>query len=294
MPKPGPSLSLRPIRSNPMPEASREPISDIASPRNSRTSEGINSQVLSLAGYSLLAYALYNVVSALLIGGFGSGPEITLSRMTQLLSIYPLLMLGPALIFTPHGARRLRSLWSDLVRWLVFLLAMMFLLFVPVAFLNQYSLGQRDANQVKRLEGNLSRRKEEILRAIAPLQSPEAFRTTLSRFPEVTSINIAPGETPSQLRSAIGTSIDRGIEVEVNRLRQNQQQRLRAARTTARSVAAGSTIAGISLLGLASYLLPWLEPLGTSLTHTLSGLSKAFHKFLRRFRKRNSRRPGRR
>lgn len=277
-----------------MPQASREPINDTASPRGTRSFDGINTKVLSLAGYSLLAYALYNVVSAVLIGGFGSGPEITFSRMTQLLSIFPLLLLGPVLIFTPQGALRVRGLWPGLVRWLVFLLAVMFLLFVPVAFLNQYFLGQRDANQVKRLETDLGRRKQEIMGAIAPLQSLEAFRSTLSRFPEVTSINIAPGESAVQVRKDISTSIDRGIEVELNRLRQAQQQRLQAAAATARSVAAGSLIAGISLLGLATHLLPWLEPLVKATTHTFKGSVKAVQTVGRRFHKWRSLQPARR
>lgn len=277
-----------------MPEASREPISDSASPRSYRSFDGINTQVLSLAGYALLAYALFNVVSAILTVGFGSGPEITLNRMSQLLSAFPLLLLGPVLIFTPHGARRQHALWTDLVRWLVFLLSVMFLLFIPVAFLNQYSLAQRDESQVKRLETDLGSRRQEILKAVEPLQSPEAFRTALGSIPEITSISIAPGETVAEIRSAISTGIDKGIEAEVTRLRQAQQLRLQAAKQSARSLAAGSLIACISMLALASHLLPWLEPLGTSLTHTLSGIGKALHKSMRRFQKGHSHRPGRR
>jgi hypothetical protein len=277
-----------------MPEVSREPLSDTASLRSTRSFGGINGQVLSLAGYSLLAFSFYNVLSAVLIGGFASGPEITLNRISQLLSIYPMLLLGPALIFAPHGARRLRSLWPDLVRWLVFLLAVMYLLFVPVTLLNQYSLVQRDANQVKRLEATLGRRKQEILRAVTGLQSPEAFRGALSRFPEITAITIAPGESPTTIRSGISDGIDQSIKAEIDRVKQVQALRLREARGTGRSLAAGSLIAGLSLLGLASYLLPWLEPLGKSLTHTLSGFAKGFQKSMRRFRKGRSRRPGRR
>ncbi|MFM7360218.1 MAG: hypothetical protein ACKO25_00015 [Cyanobium sp.] len=276
-----------------MPEASREPLSDTTSPRSTSSFDGINSQVLSLAGYSLLAFSLYNVLSALLIGGFASGPEITLNRITQLLSIYPLLLLGPALIFAPHGARRLRSLWPELVRWLVFLLAVMYLLFVPVTLFNQFSLVQRDANQVKRLEASLGRRKQEILRAVDGLQSPDAFRGALSRFPEVTSITIAPGESPAAIRRGISGGIDQSIAAEIDRVKQVQARRLREARSAGRSLAVGNLIAGVSLLALASYLLPWLEPLGKSLTHTLSGFTKAFQKWMRRFLKGRSRRPGR-
>jgi hypothetical protein len=277
-----------------MPEASRDPLSDTASPRNTRSFDGINSQVLSLAGYSLLAFSLYNVLSALLIGGFASGPEITLNRITQLLSIYPLLLLGPVLIFAPQNARRLHSLWPDLVRWLVFLLALTYLLLVPVALINQFSLVQRDANQVKRLEATLDRRKQEILEAVAGLESPESFRGALSRFPEVTSITIAPGESTTEIRSGISAGIDQSIKAEVDRLKQVQALRQQQARDTGRSLAAGSLIAGVSLLGLASILLPWLEPLGKSLTQTLSGFAKALQKWMCRFRKGRSRRPGRR
>lgn len=277
-----------------MPEAYREPISDTASSRGQRSFDGLNSKVLGLAGYSLLAYALYNLIASFLIGGFGGGPEIILNRMTQVLGVYPLLLLGPALIFAPHRASQLTGLVPNLVRWLVLLLALIYLLFVPVAMLNQFTLVQIDSNQIERLEVSLSRRKQEILRAIEPLQSADAFRSTLSRFPEITSITIAPGESIGSIRADISTAINQAIQQEITRLRQTQQQRREASRSTALSISIGSLIASLSLLGLASYLLPWLAPLGRSVNHTFSGLTKAYEKFMRPLRKGRTRRPGRR
>jgi hypothetical protein len=285
-----------------MPEANREPISGTASSRGTRNFDGLNSKVLGLAGYGLLAYALYNLIASFLIGGLGAGPEIILNRMTQVLALYPLLLLGPALIFAPHRASQLRSLGPNLVRWLVLLLALIYLLFVPVALLNQFALVQRDNNQIKREEVTLDRRRQEILRAIEPLQSADAFRSTLSRFPEITSLTIAPGETTTSIRAAIRTGVNQAIQQEISRLRQTLQQRRKALRTTALSVSFGSLIAGLTLLGLASYLLPWLAPLGHSVSNTFSGLTNAFEKIMRRLPKARlqprprprSRRPGRR
>jgi hypothetical protein len=277
-----------------MPEANREPISDSASSRGQRNFDGLNSKVLSLAGYSLLAYALYNLIASFLVGGFGGGPEIILSRMTQVLGVYPLLLLGPALIFAPHRASQLNGLVPNLVRWLVLLMALIYLLFVPVAMLNQYTLVQRDSNQIERLEVSLSRRRQEILRAIEPLQSADAFRSTLSRFPEITSITIAPGESIQSIRADISTAVNQAIQQEITRLRQTQQQRRQTSRTTALSVVVGGLIAGLTLMSLASHLLRWLPQLHLSQSRTFFRFSKAFDQFMRRLRKGRSRRPGRR
>lgn len=291
-----------------MPEANLEPINDTALYRGTRNLDGLNSKVMGLAGYSLLAYALYNMIAIFMVGSIGAGQEIILNRMTQALALYPLLLLGPALIFAPHRASQLRSLGPNLVRWLVLLLALTYLLFFPVAILNQYTLVQSDNNQIKRQEVSLNRRRQEILRAIEPLQSADAFRSTLGRFPEITSLTIAPGDTIASIRTAIRTGLNQAIQQEISRLRQSQQERRKALRRAALSISIGSLIAGLSLLGLASYLLPWLAPLGHSVSNTFSGLTNAFEKIMRRLRKARlqprprprprsrprSRRPGRR
>jgi hypothetical protein len=205
--------------------------------------------------------------------------------MSQLVSIYPVLLLGPLLLFIPQGARRQKGLWKGVSRWLVFLLAVMFLLFVPLAFLNQYQVTQADANQVQRFEALLQKRKQEILTAVRPLNSPEQFRSVLANFPEITQINIPANQTATLIRTGIIDGIDRGIKAEVDQLRARQRQRMLAITVNVRSVAAGSLIAGVTLFSLASWLLPWLNPAGQAIAHTLNGTGKGISTVTRRMRR---------
>ncbi|MFO0040151.1 MAG: hypothetical protein ACK522_14585 [Synechococcaceae cyanobacterium] len=264
---------------------SRSPLAEGKPSGSGRPIEGVNAEVLTLGGLGLLAYALYSLVRVVLSGDAGVGPEASLSRMSQLVSIYPVLLLGPLLLFIPQGARRQKGLWKGVSRWLVFLLAVMFLLFVPLAFLNQYQVTQADANQVQRFEALLQKRKQEILTAVRPLNSPEQFRSVLANFPEITQINIPANQTATLIRTGIIDGIDRGIKAEVDQLRARQRQRMLAITVNVRSVAAGSLIAGVTLFSLASWLLPWLNPAGQAIAHTLNGTGKGISTVTRRMRR---------
>lgn len=266
-------------------QPSRSPLAEAKTSGSGKPIEGVNAEVLTLGGLGLLAYALYSLVRIVLSGDAGVGPEASLARMSQLVSLYPVLLLGPLLLFIPQGARRQKGLWKGVSRWLVFLLAVMFLLFVPLAFLNQYQVTQADANQVQRFEALLQKRKQEILTAVRPLNSPEQFRSVLTKFPEITQINIPANQTVSLIRTGIVDGIDRGIKAEVDQLRARQRQRMLAITVNVRSVAAGSLIAGVTLFSLASWLLPWLNPAGQAITHTLKGTGKGFSVMVRRMRR---------
>jgi hypothetical protein len=266
-------------------QPSRSPVAEAKPSSSGRPIEGVNAEVLTLGGLGLLAYALYSLVRIVLSGDAGVGPEASLSRMSQLVSLYPVLLLGPVLLFIPQGARRQKGLWKGVSRWLVFLLAVMFLLFVPLAFLNQYQVTQADANQVKRFEALLQKRKQEILTAVRPLNSPEQFRSALANFPEITQINIPANQTATLIRTGIIDGIDRGIKAEVDQLRARQRQRMLAITVNVRSVAAGSLIAGVTLVSLASWLLPWLNPAGQAIGHTINGAGKGIGVGVRRMRR---------
>lgn len=270
---PRPSLGEQP---------SRSPAAEAKSSSSARPLEGVNAEVLTLGGLGLLAYALYSLLRIVLSGDSGVGPEASLARMSQLVSLYPVLLLGPLLLFVPQGARRQKGFWKGVSRWLVFLLAVMFLLFVPLAFLNQYQVTQADANQVQRFEALLQKRKQEILTAVRPLTAADQFRTVLARFPEVTQVNIPPGQAAGEIRQGIADGINRGIKAEVDQLRARQRQRMLVITTNVRSVAAGSLIAGLTLFTLASWLLPWLQPAGQALAHTVKGMGKGSGTVMRR------------
>ncbi|MEB3255088.1 MAG: hypothetical protein VKJ05_01740 [Synechococcaceae cyanobacterium] len=281
-----------------MAEAPRDPVGDrqpsrlvgeeaLRSPAPTKMLEGVNSDLLNLGGLSLLAYALYSAVRIVLSGEAGVGPEASLARMSQLVSLYPVLLLGPLLLFIPQGSRRKKGFWKAISRWLVFLMAMMFLLFVPLSVLNQYQVVQADTNQMERFEALLKKRKQEIVGAVSTLQSPSQFRQTLRSFPEITEINIGDSQTPDQIRRGIVEGIDRGIKAEVEQLRARQSQRLLTIRINVRSVAAGSLIAGLSLFSFASWLLPWLNPAGKALANTVAGIGTAFNRIPRQVRRWN-------
>lgn len=270
---PRPSLGEQP---------SRSPAAEAKSSSSARPIEGVNAEVLTLGGLGLLAYALYSLLRIVLSGDSGVGPEASLARMSQLVSLYPVMLLGPLLLFVPQGARRQKGFWKGVSRWLVFLLAVMFLLFVPLAFLNQYQVTQADANQVQRFEALLQKRKQEILTAVRPLTAADQFRTVLARFPEVTQVNIPPDQAAGEIRQGIADGINRGIKAEVDQLRARQRQRMLVITMNVRSVAAGSLIAGLTLFTLASWLLPWLQPAGQALAHTVKGMGQGSGTVMRR------------
>jgi hypothetical protein len=259
----------------------------LGSPAPGKMMEGVNSDLLNLGGLGLLAYAIYSVVRIVLSGEAGVGPEASLSRMSQLVALYPVLLLGPILLFIPQGSRRKKGFWKGICRWLVFLMAMMFLLFVPLSILNQYQVVQADANQMDRFEALLRKRKQEIVTAVSTLQSPQQFRQTLRSFPEITEINIADTQAPNEIRRGIVEGIDRGIKAEVEQLKARQDQRLTAIRVNVRSVAAGSLIAGVTLFSFASWLLPWLNPAGKAVSNTVGGIGTAISRFPRQMARLN-------
>jgi hypothetical protein len=256
-------------------------------PAPTKSLEGVNADLLNLGGLSLLAYALYSVVRIVLGGEAGVGPEASLARMSQLVALYPVLLLGPLMLFIPQGSRRKKGFWKGISRWLVFLMAIMFLLFVPLSFLNQFQVEQADANQMERFQALLKKRKLEIVTSVSRLQTPQQFQQTLSSFPEITEINIGENQTPDQIRRGIVEGIDRGIKSEVEQLRARQAQRLLTIRVNVRSVAVGGLIGGITLFSFASWLLPWLNPAGKALATTVGGISTAVSSIPRQMRRWN-------
>jgi hypothetical protein len=228
-----------------------------------------------VGGFGLLAYGIYNLVAVLLSGG--SGPEVVLARIGQLVGLFPVLFLGPVLIFASSAAKGLEDdgPWRRLVRWLVLVLAVTFLLFVPVIFLNQFTILKTDANVIQRLESTLQNRRKEILGAVAEVRDAETFRRTLSRIPEISNIRISPVDSPAEIRRGIAAGIDLGIRQQVDQLRSQQTSRRDALAVSVRQTALGSLVCGATMMALAIRLLPWLSPAGYAVGTTFGGITNA-------------------
>jgi hypothetical protein len=241
-----------------------------------RSLKGVDSSMLELGGFGLITYGLYSVVRTFLdIQAWGT-PEASLSLMLQLVSLFPLLVIGPILIFAPQGSIRVKSSPKKLTKWLTFILAAMFLFFIPLSFFNHFTLIQTDTNQVKRLESSLEKRKQEILRSVKDANTPPEFQKILSTFSEIRDISFSPGQSGDSIRKDISDGIDRGIESGVERLRASQRERSRVFANVVRNVALGSFISGFTFFVLATWLLDWLLPARKVLTNLAGILTKGF------------------
>jgi hypothetical protein len=225
-----------------------------------------------LGGFGLLAYGIYNLLAVLISGG--SGPEVVLVRIGQLVALFPVLFLAPVLIFSNTASKgREDGPWRKTLRWLVLVLGVTYLLFVPISFLNQFTILKTDANVVQRLETTLRNRKQEILAAVAEARDAEAFRRALSRFPEISNVKISQVDTPADIRRGIASGIDLGVRQQLDQLRSQQSSRRDALGASVRQTALGSLVCGITMMALASRLLAWLAPAGQAVGVTVGGIA---------------------
>jgi hypothetical protein len=144
---------------------------------------------------------------------------------------------------------------------------------VPLSFLNEFTILKTDANVVQRLETTLRNRRQEIMSSVAGLADADSFRRTLSRFPEISNVRITATESPTEVRKGIASGIDQGIRQQLHQLRAQQRSRRDAFRAAVRQTALGSLVCGITMLALASRLIPWLAPAGKSVGLTLTGIA---------------------
>jgi hypothetical protein len=246
----------------------------IRSPRSlSTTATPTTSGLFGFAGYALLLYGLYSLVTVML-GGDGRQDTVW-ARMGQLLSLFPLLFLGPVLIFSSPEARlQPDNIWKAGVRWLLLILAIIYLLFIPVSLLNEFNTNQQESNRINRLETLLQKRRKEIMTAISGINNPTEFERVLKRYPEISNINIVSSETPEKIRANIDSDISLAIKQQMNQLFIQNQQRIRRLSATVRNLALGSLITGLSMLSLASRLIPWLGRSSQSFSYTARGIGR--------------------
>lgn len=263
-----------PTTSNRSPSGSELTASQPDKGLQTRPLRGLEPSIVQLGGYGLLAYGLLNIIRIVFFPEVGAGPDGALVRMAQLASLYPVLLLGPVLLFAPQGALKEKGLWRALSRWLVLLLALIFLLFIPLSLYHRVIIIQRDANQVNRFQELLQKRKQEILDSVKTLKSIPEFGDALANFPEVRRVVIRPDQSLDSMREALRVGLDRGIANESTRLKTGLQKRRSAINASVRDVISVSSMAGLSLLVLATYLLPGLSPARLALIKFKENLGK--------------------
>lgn len=252
---------------------------------------GENSRnILALAGYGLIVYGLYNIVITLLSGS--GGVDVVVNRISQLVALFPVLFLGPALLYAAQpGARRASALRYVIVRWMVLVLALSYLAFIPLSIFTQYNYDRTTENVVRRLETSLQKRRAEILKSVAGASTPDQFRSALSQFPEVSAVNINPAESPAQVRDGIAKGINQGIRSQIEQSKRERANRVQFLAALVRTAALGSFVSGLSMMALALRIIPWLEPIGLSVAQTATGLFQGVQRLFRQS-PRAPRRPG--
>jgi len=231
-----------------------------------------------MAGYGLLLFGLYSLVTVML-GGEGRQDAVW-GRMVQILSLFPILFLAPILIFsTPEARLEEDNIWRAAVKWLVLVLAIVYFLFIPVALLNEFNSNQLESNKISRLNTMLQKRRKQIMTSLSSLSDPGDFEATLKQFPEVSNINIVAAEGAAKIRANIDRDISVAIDRQVTQLRTQNQERIGRLSATVRNLCVGSLVTGFSMLSLASRLIPWLGRSRQILANTTGGIVRWFMGF---------------
>lgn len=242
--------------------------------RTVRKAKGGNT-LFQAGGYGLLAFTIYNMILAFALGG--KGPEVVIPRISQLVSQLPWLIVATLMIFTTWNPRRSIETgpWRVFTRWFLLMMSLAYLLMVPIAFINEFTLVQADKNRIERIEIDLTRRSKQIMAAVQDITTIPEFKEVLARIPEVTEVVINAGETPDQIRAAMRNGLQQTINKQIETLKANQQERLVTLGPAVRSTAFGSLIGALSTFALAIRLHPWMEPVIPALRSALDkGLSK--------------------
>jgi len=255
-----PEASINPVNSPKSASVAGGASKELVKPSLVRNPRGIEPSVVELGGYGLLAYSLFNLARSLAANKLGADPEVSLAVMSQLVSLSPIFLLGPVLIFAPQGAIQAKGLGQQLARLLVVLFALLFVLFIPLSFFQRFTLTEKNTIQIQQLETTLQTRKLQILAAVQNARGPAEFQQRLSGFPEIRQPNAIPLlQSPAFIRQQIGAALDTAINTEIDRLKKRQQQRLAGITKVVFSVSIGSLITSGTLFIFATYLYPSLK-----------------------------------
>lgn len=216
--------------------------------------------VLPLAGYCLLLYSLFNLLASP-ESGLSIGPELFINRVNQLLSLFPIFLVGSAFVFSNQRRNARKKSYTSLQRpalWFVLILAIVYLGCIPVSFLSRHAMVSRDASILEDTSSDLEQRKAKILSSVAQAQSVNSIVTSLSQFPEVRSMRITTDESVEDVRKALSSGLDEAIRLRIENLKREQSSRREQFASSVRTSTIGTLIASGSFFILFLNLMPEL------------------------------------
>lgn len=246
-------------------------------------------QLLLVGGASLLAYSLYSLFF-LITSNPSREPLNVIDKIVGFIGLFPPLLLGFTLIFFSFPPQSIigEALWRKLLRQLVALLAVAYLLCVPLATVQEISQVRIEASNLARTNDLLQGRKQAVMTAIAGLKTREEFVATLSQFPEIRSIRIKPGDEPADTIRGVEMAIDKALLNQDQALRAELQQRLSLLQIRGRLTSVGSLVAGLSFLALGVLVVPWIAGLARFIGQLQKTLVALFLRQIKSFTSRGS------
>ena len=227
--------------------------------------------ILEVAGYGLFIYGLFNILMAFI--SKGGGPAAMILKANQISSLLPFMLLGPALIFAGPDKGQSNPP-RRVVKWLALLVGFMYTLSIPVILYNYHAFTQADANSLNAFQSRVSKRREAILSALAPLNNPPEIGAELLKYPEISKININPYQSANEIKNSIKIDIEAGIKADLDELNTQKTKRMEQINNTLINGLVGTIISSISMLALSAQLHEWLKPAALAVSRSGTGLSK--------------------
>jgi hypothetical protein len=261
--------------------APEEGKSTFSSSSRSVLSSGQDPSIAAYAGYALLVYSAY-IIGSILYGTSSNQPIDFVYKLNGILGCFPTILVGYALVFLFFDKASIRSVpkLNALLRHSAAVLGVAYLVAAPMALFMGRNQILLELNRVGIASQQLQERKKQILNSVQGLTSREEFLVALKAFPEIKNLKIDPGEKPEVIINGLESGLNKGIETRLSELGSQQQQRAAPIREKTRSTFVGSLFAGISLLALASRIIPWLDnvlsQVWSIVPKAFGGLSSAF------------------
>lgn len=227
--------------------------------------------IFEVAGFGLFIYGLFNILMA--ITSKGSGPAAMIFRANQIASLLPFMLLGPAFIFA-GPEKSPGNIPRRAVKWLALFVALMYTVYIPTVLYNYHSFSQADANSLNSFQSRIAKKKETILRALAPLNTPQEIEAELVKYPEISKININPNQSPNEIKNEIAIDIEAGIKADIEELKNQRAERIEQVNNVLLNAIGGTIISSASMTALCAQLHAWLKPAAFAFSRSGSGLSK--------------------